>query len=52
MASMSAIGRSSEPTARGMAEFHRAKRRVHGMMRTLDRDSRDAMRGIEIDHRG
>jgi len=50
MASMSAIGRSSEPTARGMAEFHRAKRRVHGMMRTLDRDSRDAMRGIEIDH--
>src|SRR6202048_3610431 len=51
MASMSAIGRSSEPSARGMAEFHRAKRRVHGMMRTLDRDSRDALRGIEIDHR-
>jgi D-ribulokinase len=50
MASMSAIGRSSEPTAPGMAEFHRAKRRVHGMMRTLDRDGRDAMRGILSDH--
>src|SRR6202140_891331 len=50
MGSMSAIGRSSEPTARGMADFHRSKRRVHGLMRTLDRDSRDAMRGIEIDH--
>src|ERR1700674_1921407 len=50
MASMSAIGRSSEPSARGMADFHRSKRRVHGLMRTLDRDSRDAMRAIEIDH--
>src|ERR1700736_5829927 len=48
MASMSAIGRSSEPSARGMADFHRSKRRVHGLMRTLDRDSRDAMRAIEI----
>ena len=52
MASMSAIGRSSEPSARGMADFHRSKRRVHGLMRTLDRDSRDAMRGIETDHQG
>lgn len=46
MASMSAIGRLTEPTAPAMAEFHRMKRRVHGMMRKLDRDSRDTMRGI------
>jgi D-ribulokinase len=47
MTSMSAIGRSSEPTAPGMADFHRTKRRIHGQMRKLDRESRDAMRGIE-----
>jgi D-ribulokinase len=47
MASMSAIGCLSEPTAPGMADFHRAKRRVHGLMRKLDRESRDAMHGIE-----
>jgi D-ribulokinase len=45
MASMSAIGWLSEPTAPGMAEFHRSKRQVHGLMRRLDRESRDAMRG-------
>jgi D-ribulokinase len=50
MASMSAIGASSQPTAPGMADFHRSKRKVHGLMRTLDRDSRDAMRGILSDH--
>ncbi len=43
MASMSAIGRLSEPTAPGMADFHRSKRKVHGLMRTLDRESRDTM---------
>lgn len=47
MTSMSAVGRSSEPTAPGMADFHRTKRRIHGLMRKLDRESRDAMRGIE-----
>jgi D-ribulokinase len=47
MASMSAIGCLSEPTAPGMAEFHRTKRQVHGLMRKLDRESREAMRGIE-----
>ena len=46
MTSMSAIGCLSEPTAPGMADFHRTKRRVHGLMRQLDRESRDAMRGI------
>ena len=45
---MSAIGWLSEPTAPGMADFHRTKRKVHGLMRKLDRESRDAMRGIEL----
>ena len=45
MAAMSAIGRLSEPTASGMADFHRSKRKVHALMRTLDRESRDTMRG-------
>jgi D-ribulokinase len=47
MASMSAIGCLSAPTPPGMADFHRAKRRVHGLMRKLDRKSRDAMHGVE-----
>jgi D-ribulokinase len=51
MASMSAIGWSSQPTAPGLADFHRTKRRVHGLMRQLDRESRDAMHGIESGRR-
>jgi D-ribulokinase len=51
MASMSAIGWLSEPTARGMADFHRAKRRVHGLMRNLDLQSRDAMRDVKFGDR-
>jgi len=47
MAAMSAIGCASEPTAPGMTDFHRAKRQVHGLMRKLDRQSRNAMQGIE-----
>ena len=46
MAAMSAIGRLSEPTAPAMADFHRMKRKVHGLMRKLDRDSRDTIQGI------
>jgi D-ribulokinase len=46
MAAMSAIGRLSEPTAFGMADFHRSKRKVHGLMRTLDRESRDTMQAM------
>jgi D-ribulokinase len=46
MASMSAIGRLTGPTVPGMADFHRTKRRVHGLMRKLDRDSRDTMQGL------
>jgi D-ribulokinase len=45
MASMSAIGCLSEPTTPGMAAFHRTKRRVHELMRKLDRESRDTMQG-------
>jgi D-ribulokinase len=48
MASMSAIGCLSEPTAPGMADFHRTKREVHGLMRKLDRQSRDAMHRIGL----
>ena len=46
MASMSAIGRLSEPTPPGLADFHRSKRNVYGLMRQLDRESRYAMRGL------
>jgi len=31
-----------------MSHFHAAKRRVHGLMRTLDRDSRAAMREVPV----
>src|ERR1700693_725727 len=48
MTSMSAIGCLSEPTSPGMADFHRTKRRVHGLMRKLDRESRDAMHRIGL----
>jgi D-ribulokinase len=47
MASMSAIGRLTEATAPVMADFHRTKRRVHGLMRRLDQESRNAMQNIE-----
>ncbi|MEH2480506.1 D-ribulokinase [Nitrobacteraceae bacterium AZCC 2146] len=47
MAAMSAIGRLTEPTTPGMADYHRTKRRVHGLMRKLDRESRDTMQNIE-----
>jgi D-ribulokinase len=45
MAAMSAIGRLSEPTASGIADLHRSKRKVHGLMRTLDWESRETMQG-------
>jgi D-ribulokinase len=48
MAAMSAIGRMSETSAPGMADFHRTKRKVHGLMRKLDCESRDAMRGVAL----
>ena len=47
MSAMSAIDRLTEATTPGMADFHRTKRQVHGLMRRLDRESRDAMQRIE-----
>jgi D-ribulokinase len=47
MASMSALGQLSQPTEPGMAEFHRTKRRVHSLLRALDRESREAMRALD-----
>jgi D-ribulokinase len=52
MASMSALGRLSDPTAPALSAFHRRKRDVHGLLRALDRDSRDMMRGLETGGRG
>ena len=46
MASMSATGRLSEPTAPGLTDFHRTKQHVHGLMRKLERDSRNTMQEI------
>jgi D-ribulokinase len=51
MASMSAIGRLSEPTAPGIADFHRSKRAVHELMRNLEREGRNAMRRVAIARR-
>jgi D-ribulokinase len=48
MATMSAIGCLSQPTPPRMSQFHAAKRRVHGLMRVLDRDSRAAMRDVTV----
>ena len=47
MASMSALGRLSEPTSADMAEFHRRKRKVYNRLRALDRESREAMRAVQ-----
>ncbi|MEW6643810.1 MAG: FGGY-family carbohydrate kinase [Pseudomonadota bacterium] len=47
MAAMSAVGSLSAPAAAGIADFHRAKRRVHGLMRELDRASRGVMRATD-----
>jgi len=48
MARMSAIGGLSDPTAPGMADFHRSKRSVYRLMRQLERQGRAAMRGDAI----
>jgi D-ribulokinase len=48
MASMSALGRLTEPAAPQMREFHRKKRGVYRLLRELDRAGREAMRGFDI----
>ncbi len=45
MESMSAIGYATEPARTSIADFHQAKRRVHGLLQQLDRDSRAVMGG-------
>jgi ribulose kinase len=47
MASMSSLGALSDATNPDIAAFHRRKRRIHGLLRTLDRDSRSVMHGAE-----
>jgi len=49
MASMSTLGRLTEPAAPGMREFHRRKREVYGLLRGLDRGSREAMRCFDAE---
>ncbi|WP_316175698.1 MULTISPECIES: FGGY-family carbohydrate kinase [unclassified Bradyrhizobium] len=51
MASMSSLGRLSDPTDPNIAAFHRRKRRIHGMLRTLDRESRSVMHGVDEEAR-
>ncbi|MDU1803432.1 MAG: FGGY-family carbohydrate kinase [Bradyrhizobium sp.] len=51
MASMSSLGRLSDPTDPDIAAFHRRKRRVHDLLRTLDRDSRSVMHGVGLEAR-
>jgi D-ribulokinase len=48
MAAMSALGRQTDPTAPGLSEFHRRKREVYGLLRQLDRGSREVMRGFDV----
>jgi len=47
MAAMSALGQLTGPSAPGLREFHRRKREVYGLLRGLDRGSREAMRGFD-----
>jgi D-ribulokinase len=51
MATMSALGRQSDPTDPGVAAFHQRKRSIHKMLRTLDRDSRAIMRADRAEAR-
>src|SRR5215475_964077 len=46
MASMSALGRATGPSATGVQDFHRSKRKVYELLRGLDRGSREAMLGF------
>jgi D-ribulokinase len=48
MAAMSALGRQTESTAPGLSEFHRRKREVYCLLRDLDRGSREAMHGFDV----
>lgn len=47
MTSMSAIGRLTRPGPPVIRDFHLRKRKVHGLLREVDRESRAAMRGFD-----
>lgn len=47
MAAMSRLGAVTEPTSPSIERFHLAKRQVHALMQTLDRDARRLMRDAE-----
>jgi D-ribulokinase len=48
MASMSTLGCLTKPATSGMREFHRKKRAVYALLRDLDRESRAAMRALDV----
>jgi D-ribulokinase len=48
MSAMSALGRQTDPTAPGLSEFHGRKRDVYRLLRELDRGSRAAMSGFDV----
>jgi D-ribulokinase len=47
MTRMTRLGAVTTPTAPRMARFHAAKRRVYGLMHTLDREGRATMRALD-----
>jgi D-ribulokinase len=47
MATMSSLGQLTGPSTPRLREFHRRTREVNGLLRSLDRESREAMRGFE-----
>ena len=47
MQSMSRLGASTVPSTAELARFHEGKRRVYGLMRKLDQESRLAMQDID-----
>jgi len=47
MQSMSRLGSLTEPSTTAMARFHETKRRIYGLMRKLDQETRLAMQAAE-----
>ena len=47
MHAMSRIAEIAQPSTTAITGFHAAKRRVHGLLQALDRESRKAMRESE-----
>jgi D-ribulokinase len=47
MQGMSRLGSSTAPSTTELRRFHQGKRRVYGLMRKLDQESRSAMQGVD-----